>query len=325
MKELDCTWQGCRDDGDAGFFSGAGLDRRTGGTDFCAGERGRPVCVARAGQDAARAAGIDADGCDARDSFRADADLSEVAPEEAPQESGQKAGLSRRPPPSACGIRRNQGAPGQNLSRLRRVAEPLPRNPRTLYRRHSRRSQADGHPARDPSRLVSGLQKARRRKSPRRAAPTATRPPHPGVLGLAALCAGQHALADSRDLQPPPAAETDRQRAALHVAPAGRGVAAAVRTDSRRGVGVGGVARRRQRLAGQWKNTRVVVFLHTRPDVLPDRPVARLSGAEKNLLPRIRGNSGQRFLGRVQRVYGFGCARLRVRLRRSAWRICCAN
>src|SRR3990167_1685583 len=117
-----------------------------------------------------------------------------------------------------------------------------------------------------------------------------------------ALRAGNHPFADRGRIQLSPGAESDAGRSDADVAPPGPGSGAVVRGDPGTSPGLGGLARGRNRLAGQWQDPLAVVFRHRDLELFYDRSIAGQSGAVENVHPGIRRRLGERFLGPVQRL-----------------------
>jgi transposase len=148
--------------------------------------------------------------------------------------------------------------------------------------------------------IATGAPSARRRSS--RRVPDALPGSQLGnrvlvLVGLVALRLGQHALANRRGLQLPPANQAHpgglvqmwyRLQAILF---------AWYEADSARSPAIGRAARRRKRLAGKRQNPLAVVLCTTRFDLLHDRPVARLSGALKFFIEEFSGTLVSDFWG----------------------------
>src|SRR6185436_2478826 len=73
-----------------------------------------------------------------------------------------------------------------------------------------------------------------------------------------------------------------------------------VRTIATRSFAVGRSSRRRNGLARRWERILVVVFRDIACDLLHDRSQTWCPGPGQILSPRVRGNTGHRFLGSLQ-------------------------
>ena len=207
---------------------------------------------------------------------------------------------SRRPPPERIDQREEHRL--KSLSRVRRSAETLSSHPHPLHRRHSRRHPAGGHGAYHPPRLVPTMQEKRRTGGGRRLAGLHAGQPRAGFGGLVALRPGQHALANRRSLQLPPANEVDAGGFDPTVATVAGDSRTVVRRDSRPRLALGGVARRRDQLAGQRENALAVVFCDRRAYLFYDRPLSGQSGAVEVLHRGISRDVGDRLLGAYNKV-----------------------
>ena len=198
---------------------------------------------------------------------------------------------------------------------------PLTRTNQTRtrdHRGHPRGDHAGRHRAHDPSRLVPPLPEGRRAGRHRRPARRHARQSHPGPLGLAPLRAGQHPLPDRRRLQPSPDVQAHPRRPGPDVVSAPGDPLRLVSGDPDPGVGLGGPARRRDRLAGQRQDPLAVVLHHDRSDLLHDRSESGQPGVGGVLQGRVR-------TGRWSPTSGGPTTRSSARDVRSAWCICCAN
>ena len=205
---------------------------------------------------------------------------------------------SRRPTPEPN--RRVRSSP-RILSRLSRAADPDQSDADPPHRGHPRGDHAGRHRAHHPPRLVPALSEGRRAGRHRRPARGHARQSHAGPLRLAPLRAGQHPLADRRRLQPPSDAQGHPRRPDPDVVPAPGDPLRLVSGDPGPGVGFGGLACRRDRLAGQWQDPLALVLHDDRSDLLHDRSESRQSGVEAVLQGRVRRDVGHRFLGGLQR------------------------
>ena len=230
---------------------------------------------------------------------------------------GRKKGPSWQSSASAGADRPTRGASAEVLSRLWDCSQKMPSHPHTIYRGHSRRPQGGSDRTYDISRLVSEVQEKRGADRFRGSAKLDFGQSRVGLDGLAALRLGQHALADHRSVQFPPADQAHARRADRSMAAFGGDFRNVVRTNSPTGERIRGVARRRDQLAGKRENALVVVFRGGESYLFYDRPLPGLSGIVEVLHSRVSRNFGERLLGRLQQgeLRGGSCA----------WCTCCAT
>src|SRR5258708_721929 len=283
---------------------GSNAHRGAGAGDLCSGGGRCRLGVARTSEDAGRpevgACGIFEP--DSRDTVWNAAGLSEaeyvVAPSK--EKTGPQARASGEPAPAGGAGRPACRASCRHLSEVRRAIVPLPGNSDTLCRRYSSRPTG-GYRTCDSSRLVPRLPREGRAGRCRRSAGLHIGKSGAGAQRLAALCTGQHALANRRSLQLPSADETQPWWTAADVVSAGGNSSPLVRADSPRGPGFGRAARRRKRLASEWKNALAVVLCQYVFELFHDRPLPRLAGVAEVFQRRIWRDAGERLLGRLQR------------------------
>ncbi len=206
------------------------------------------------------------------------------------------AACAERPQPTVFKEHRANACPdcGGSLTRCRQNADPT-------NGRHSRGHSCRNHAAHDPSRLVPDLSPACGSGRARRAAGQRGRQSHVGAFGLVALWIGAHDAADCGGVELSPGIGAVAWRPDEDVAAAERDSASLIRTNSRAGVAVGRVARRRNWLARKRQDTLAVGLRHRRRDLLHDRSQPQRRGFEEVLLRGIRRHVGDRFLGTVQR------------------------
>src|SRR3972149_1447188 len=185
---------------------------------------------------------------------------------EAPRSQGRS---FRSPAEAPRSNRSTAGASAVLLSPLPRGGPALPANPPPLYRGHPRTHSTGGDRTHHPSRLVSAMQEARGAGGSRCPARCDAGPSRAGVVGLVALRAGPHDVANRRGVRSSLADAADFGGVFADGAAAGRVAARLVRADSRGGAEVGGPARRRDRLAGERKNALAGVPLDQRLGLFP--------------------------------------------------------
>ncbi len=200
---------------------------------------------------------------------------------------------------------------------MSRAGAALSRRAHAGHRGHPRRHHPGGHRAHHPPVLVPAVPRYRRAGGHRCLAGLVHRAAGGGAVGLAALPAGRHAVADRRRLQLPPALQALLRRPGADVATTPRDPPGLGPGDPVPGAGQRGAARGRDRLAGRRPVALAVVFHHRGPDLLHDRSQSRLAGAEAILQEGVRRGPGDRLLVGLQRG--------RLRGSRSACPICCAT
>ena len=191
---------------------GRGIDRIASGRDLQTRPGGGNLCTLGVGPTGGRVGTVE-DGAFSHHAFGHETGLRKAAGKIAIQAAGTQKRASGQPTVAAGADRPARGTSFEMLSRVRRNVETLPSHAHTVHRGHSRRPQGGGHRAYDPSRLVSEVQKERRAGGVRRPAELDFGQSRVGLDGLVALRPGQHALADHRSLQFPPADQADARRA----------------------------------------------------------------------------------------------------------------
>src|SRR3972149_242416 len=279
---------------------GRGTDRSASGRDIQTRPGGGGICAVGNGQDVGSTNDGTVSGNHARHSVGDEARLCENAGQNAVENAGTRKRASRQPTRAAGADRPARGASFALLSGVRRQVEPLSKPPDALRRRYSRRPEGGSCRAYDSPRLVCAVPEAGGTCGDRRLAELDARQSGIDADGLAALRPGQHAVANRRGVQFSPADQADRKRIDPTMASIGGYFARLARTDSPRGLAIGGFARRRDKLASVGQNTLVVVFRGRRSYLFYDRPLPRQSGAYEVFYSRIRGNVGDRLLGRLQ-------------------------
>src|SRR3990172_3655192 len=189
----------------------------------------------------------------------------QAAPLVAPEASRSQGRSSRSAAEAPRADRSTGRASSVLLSAWPGEAPALPANPHPLYRGHPRTHSAGGERAHPPWRRVCVMQEARGAGGARGPARCAAGPSRAGFVGLVALRAGPHDVANRRGVRSSLADAADFGRSFADVAAAGRVAARRVRTDWRGGAAVGGPARRRDRPAGERKKTLAGGLLGPRP------------------------------------------------------------
>src|SRR6266849_790575 len=296
-------WYGDLEPDESRSLAWASVDPRAGAVDFRAGSGVCGLCPADLGQTLGRTAGV---GDTARPvgSIGSDTPLPQTDTFGSGQSTRCAAWTSRATPSGPNSHRPPRRPHADRLPHLSRAGRRLPLVADASHRRHPRRHPTGGDRTYDSALLVLEVQQARRTSCTRRLAWLANRPARRSAVGLAALLAGHHLVSDYRRVQLPPALQANSGRIGADVAATPGDGVRLVPANSGAGVGFGGVARRRDRLAGQRQDPLAVVLHHAEFDLLPDRSLPRLADVEEVFQTRVCRNVGVRFLGRLQ------CSRL---------------
>src|SRR5262245_2525181 len=293
------AWQGGPGDFDSGDYSGAGPYRRGGPGDLPAGPRSGGVCFAANGQTAGRAA-TQAGGLSIH-AFGDEAGFSQGIDIAAAQKAGCQERTPRQSSASAAAYSPAGGAAPGTLPCLPEPGDALPADADADRRRHSRKHPPRRDPVHDSPRLVSAVPPAGRAQGRRGLAGRPDRQPCCGLVELAALRTGCDHRANSLGVRFPPGLQVDGGRPRADVASLARNPLRLVRGDQSPSPASQSLVRRRNRLAGHGQDLVAAVLHDWRSDLLLDRSLSRQSALAQVFQTGIPGNSGNRFLGRLQR------------------------